>query len=78
MLESHSDWPSLVLLVPKEDGSVHFYMVFRKLNTLFKYETYPMPCIDGLLNQLAPPPSLLVDIEFDKGILEDTLDSHIL
>ncbi|KAI5085415.1 hypothetical protein C0J45_23129 [Silurus meridionalis] len=45
--ESHSDWSSPVVLVPKSNGSVQFCMD----NALSKFDTYPMPRIDKLLDR---------------------------
>lgn len=40
--ESHSDWNSLVGLVPKTDGSVRFCVDFTKISAVSKFDAYPM------------------------------------
>lgn len=41
-----------MVLVPKVDGTWRFCVNFQQVNTLSKFDTYPLPCIDELLNHL--------------------------
>ncbi len=50
--ESHRDWASLIVLVPKTDGSVRFCVDYRKVNAVSKFDAYPMPRVDELLDRL--------------------------
>ena len=50
---SSSPWASPVVLVQKQDGSQHFYVDYRKLNSITKKDAYPIPRIDDTLNTLA-------------------------
>ncbi|KAI7813488.1 hypothetical protein IRJ41_018565 [Triplophysa rosa] len=50
--ESNSDWASPIVLVPKTDGSVRFCVDYRKVNSVSKFDAYPMPRVDELLDRL--------------------------
>ncbi len=50
--ESHSDWASPIVLVPKTDGSVRFCVDNRKVNAVSKFDAYPMPRVDELFDRL--------------------------
>lgn len=40
---SSSEWSSPTVLVPKKDGTLRFCLDFRKLNSVSKFDPYPMP-----------------------------------
>ncbi len=50
--ESHSDWASPIVLVPKTDGSVRFCVDYRKVNAVSKFDASPMCRVDELLDRL--------------------------
>ena len=49
---SNSLWSSPVVMVQKRDGSHHFCVDYRALNSVTKADTFPLPRIDDLLDQL--------------------------
>ena len=49
---STSPWASPIVLVRKKDGSLRFCIDYRHLNSVTKVDTYPLPRIDDLLDQL--------------------------
>ena len=40
------------MLVPKKDGQLHFWIDYRKLNSVTKKDQYPLPRIEDILNTL--------------------------
>ena len=50
---SNSPWASPVVLVAKRDGSTRFCVDYRKLNSITKLDSYPLPRVDDSLDLLA-------------------------
>lgn len=51
--ESQSPWVSPAVLVRKKDGALRFCVDYRKLNAITKKDSYPLPRIDDILDQLS-------------------------
>ncbi|KMQ88805.1 gap-pol polyprotein, partial [Lasius niger] len=51
--ESQSSWVSPAVLVRKKDGSIRFYVDYRKLNAVTVKDSYPLPRIDEILDRLS-------------------------
>ena len=49
---SSSPWSSPVVMVCKKDGMHCFFIDYRHVNAVTKTDTYPLPRIDDLLDQL--------------------------
>ncbi|KAK9500229.1 hypothetical protein O3M35_001526 [Rhynocoris fuscipes] len=49
---SRSAWSSPCLLVPKPDGSVRLVTDYRKLNSITKADSYPIPRIDDCIDSI--------------------------
>ena len=54
---SNSPWASPVILVRKKDGTLHFCVDYRGLNSVTKLEQFPLPRIDDLPTGLPCPPT---------------------
>ena len=50
---SRSPWGGPIVLVAKKDGSTHFCVDYRRLNTATKMDVHPLPRIDDSLDLLA-------------------------
>ena len=49
---SSSPWASAIVLVRKKDGTLWICVNYRQLNSVTKLDTFPLPRIDDLLDQL--------------------------
>eukprot|EP00170_Pyropia_yezoensis_P006300 contig_25635_g6319 len=41
--QSHRDWASLVVIVPKENAKARFCVDYRRLNNITEMDAYPLP-----------------------------------
>lgn len=49
---SQSDWSSPILLVPKADQTWRFCVDFRRVNSVTKTDSYPLPRVDDCIDQI--------------------------
>lgn len=63
---SRSEWCHPVVLVPKKDNSMRFCIDFRYLNANSKFDSYPTPRIDDLVERLGKA-KYLTTIDLCKG-----------
>jgi hypothetical protein len=49
---ANSEWASHVVIVPKPDGSMRFYIDYRCLNALTIRDSYPLPRMDECIDSL--------------------------
>uniref|UniRef100_A0A8C3H6S9 ribonuclease H n=1 Tax=Chrysemys picta bellii TaxID=8478 RepID=A0A8C3H6S9_CHRPI len=63
---STSEWRSPIVLVPKSDGTTRFCINFRKANAISRFNAYPMPRVDELLEHLGGA-RYLSTIDLTKG-----------
>ncbi|KAK1804196.1 hypothetical protein P4O66_020238 [Electrophorus voltai] len=48
---SNSEWCSSIVQVSKKDGTMHFCIDFRMINTLSKFNPYPMLRVDDMIER---------------------------
>ncbi len=63
---SSSEWNNPIVLVPKKDGTLRFCLDFRKLNAVSKFDPYPMPRVDDLIEKLGSA-KFLTTLDLCKG-----------
>ena len=51
-VEGPQDWISNLVVVPKNNGKVRLYLDARTINTAIKRETYPVPTLDSLIDEI--------------------------
>lgn len=64
--ESQSEWSSPIVLVPKPNGTLRFCNDFRKLNEVSRFDAYPMPRVDELIERLGPA-RYITTLDLTKG-----------
>lgn len=64
--ESSSRWSSPYVMVPKQDGTTRFCANYKKVNSLSKFDAYPMPLIEEILGRLGPS-EYITKIDLSKG-----------
>ncbi|KAI4904670.1 hypothetical protein NFI96_001896 [Prochilodus magdalenae] len=72
---SKSEWCSPVVLVPKKDGSLRVCVDFRYLNSVSKFDSYPTPRIDSLIECLGKA-KWLTTIDLRKGYWQVPLSAR--
>ena len=49
---SSSEWATPIVLVPNKDGTTKFCVDYRSLNRVARFEAYPMPRVDDIIDKL--------------------------
>lgn len=70
---SRSDWSSPMVIVLKKDRSLRVCIDFRKLNAVSKFDAYPMPHIDDLLQRIEKA-SYITTLDLCKGYWQVPLE----
>ena len=63
---AYSEWSSPVTLQPKPDGRVRLCGDFRKVNTLSKTDTYPLPRVDDSVDRIGAA-TYITKVDLMKG-----------
>ena len=72
---STSPWASPIVLVPKKDGSVRFCVDYRKLNLVAKFDAYPMPRMEELIDTIGPA-GVITTLDLAKGYWQIPMDEE--
>ena len=71
---SNSPWASPVVLVAKKDGTSRFCVDYRRLNSVTKMDTFPLPRIDDSLDLLANT-AYFTTLDLASGYWQVEMDS---
>ncbi|KAG1929738.1 gag-pol fusion protein [Pimephales promelas] len=70
---SVSEWSSPIVIVPKKDHTLRVCIDFRKLNSQSKFDAYPMPRVDELLERIGRA-QFITTLDLCKGYWQVPLD----
>ena len=71
--KSNSEWASPIVIVKKKDGSNRIYVDYRKLNAQTKFDAYPMPRIDEMLDAVGKS-QYITTLDLAKGYWQVPLE----
>jgi len=63
---SYSEWCSPIVLVQKPDDSIRFCNDFRQLNAISKFDAYPMPRVDEMIERIGKA-RFITTLDLTKG-----------
>uniref|UniRef100_A0A1X7U211 RNA-directed DNA polymerase n=1 Tax=Amphimedon queenslandica TaxID=400682 RepID=A0A1X7U211_AMPQE len=61
-----SDWASPMVIVPKKDGSIRLCVDYRKLNNVSKFDAYPIPRVDEMIDRMGSG-KFITTLDLNKG-----------
>ncbi len=64
--KSESEWASPLVIVKKKDGGLRLCVDYRKLNQITKFDAYPMPRIEELLDSIGNA-KFIKTLDLSKG-----------
>ena len=73
--ESSSEWSSPIVVVKKKDGSNRICVDYRKLNAITKFDAYPMPRIDEMLDAIGNA-KYISTLDLAKGYWQIPMDQQ--
>ena len=73
--ESSCEWSSPIVVVKKKDGSNRICVDYRKLNAITKFDAYPMPSIDKMLDAIGNA-KYISTLDLAKGYWQLPMDKQ--
>lgn len=70
---SKSEWSSPIVIVPKKDNTLRICIDFRKLNAQSRFDAYPMPRIEDLLERIGQA-KYITTLDLCKGYWQVLLE----
>ena len=73
--ESTSEWSSPTVIVKKKDGSNRICVDYRKVNAVSKFDAYPMPRINEMLDSIGDA-TYITTLDLAKGYWQVPMDKR--
>ena len=71
--KSASPWTAPVVMVKKKDGKMRFCIDFRRVNSITRKDTYPLPRIDEMLDKLSEA-TIFTTLDLQSGYWQIELE----
>ena len=75
IVPSKAEWASAPVLVRKKDGTVRYFVDFRKVNSLIKKDGFPLPNIEECMETLSGN-VFLSTLDMAQGYYQIDVDPH--
>lgn len=72
---STSEWAAPVVLVTKKNGEICFCVDYRRLNSISRTDSYPMPRVDELIDRLGSA-NYISTLDLSRGYWQVPMSAH--
>ena len=63
---STSEWSAPIVLITKKDWELRFWVDYRRLNTITKMDSYPMPRMNEMIDQLGKAQYIISTLDLSR------------